>query len=1332
MFKRTTVLLSTVCFSLCIQAATYYVNASRPDDSGPGTSWETAKQTIQGAVNLTTSGDTILVTNGVYNVGATVTPGYSLNNRVVITNAIIVKSMNGAESTIIEGSGTEFFGTPSAIRCVYMSKGLLDGFTLRKGATQAYPAYQNGFDHNGGGIIMSGTSSGAELRNSVVESCKATSGGGAARGNVVNCLFWKNEVVQHGGATYDCIIVHSALFDNKAGAGGGGSAIDVAVNSIIWGNKLSSGIINDWQSSFVATSHTTVDPLFVDAVNGNFRLQPSSPCKDAGVNAFVLSLTDLDGNPRIQNGIVDMGPYEIEAAVSNTPNATIYYVDVSRPDDSGIGTSWSTAKKSIQAAVNQAVAGDIVLVSNGVYNTGVTITPNYSSNNRLVITNDITVKSVNGADVTIIEGSGIEYYGTDSAVRCVYMSKGVLDGFTLTKGTTLAYPSYQDGHDHRGGGILMEGTLSGAVLKNSVVASCKATAGGGAASGNVVNCLFWKNTVDRHGGATYACLIANSTLTGNQAALGGGGSVIDGAINCIIWGNRLSSGAVNNMQDSVASSSNITADPFFVDAANGDFRLQPSSPCRDAGDNAMVLTLLDLDGKPRINNGTVDMGAYEYGATITVTFDAQGGMVTPESKIVGINDIYGELPIPTREGYTFSQWLAVTGGISVVVTPDTVVLVATNHTLTASWAVNTYTATFDPTGGTVSPANKIVTFNAVYGELPMPARTGYTFEGWQATTNGIVFGVTSNSVVSIPSDHTLAASWSANTYTATFNPEGGEVNPTNKVVTFNAIYGELPMPSRTGYTFTGWQTSTNGVIFGVTAATAVSIASDHTLTASWTANTYTVTFNPQGGEVNPIAKTVTFDSAYGDLPMPACNGYIFAGWWTGVLGSGTQVTALTVVTADADHALYANWTDDPYLCPPADTEELSSVGSYDGFFFSENDFSDYTATAVRGTLTLKVTSPTGRLTAKVVTQTGSLRFSAKAWSETEEDGTFLAKLETRGGEALDLHVSQNRVWGKLTGGEFGNEILTLDGARNRFADSKDVEAQTLLNGYRGYYTVALPVADSLSLGSADAAPRGAGYLTITVANRGAVKIAGMLADGTKVSQSSRLILFDSCGPEACVPFFVPLYSRTGWTGGLLWIDPADKTVVTDRYLGWFIRWEKPGAGPDGFSELLDSCGGFYDTTSALEANYRFSAETNALSYHFNGGIAELQTAALPSGLSVTRNGTRLAVTRGTIPLLADGAYDYSAENSAMTTLSFTSRTGIFKGTFSLYYDYTLNGRLIHKTLRVPYAGVLTPVQGNLFSESRVMGQGFYLVPDNNPLWRPIIKRSYRITLSETP
>lgn len=58
-------------------------------------------------------------------------------------------------------------------------------------------------------------------------------------------------------------------------------------------------------------------------------------------------------------------------------------------------------KKTIQAAVDAAVDGDMVLVTNGVYNTCVTVTPGYALNNRVVITKDITVRSVNGAAVTV-------------------------------------------------------------------------------------------------------------------------------------------------------------------------------------------------------------------------------------------------------------------------------------------------------------------------------------------------------------------------------------------------------------------------------------------------------------------------------------------------------------------------------------------------------------------------------------------------------------------------------------------------------------------------------------------------------------------------------------------------------------------------------------------------------------------------------------------------------------------------------------------------------------------------------------------------------------------
>jgi hypothetical protein len=57
---------------------------------------------------------------------------------------------------------------------------------------------------------------------------------------------------------------------------------------------------------------------------------------------------------------------------------------------------------------------------------------------------------------------------------------------------------------------------------------------------------------------------------------------------------------------------NITNAPLFVDQASSNLRLQPNSPCINAGNNSYITNTTDLDGNPRASGGRVDIGAYEY------------------------------------------------------------------------------------------------------------------------------------------------------------------------------------------------------------------------------------------------------------------------------------------------------------------------------------------------------------------------------------------------------------------------------------------------------------------------------------------------------------------------------------------------------------------------------------------------------------------------------------------------------------------------------------------------------------------------------------------------
>lgn len=239
-----------------------------------------------------------------------------------------------------------------------------------------------------------------------------------------------------------------------------------------------------------------------------------------------------------------------------------------------------------------------------------------------------------------------------------------------------------------------------------------------------------------------------------------------------------------------------------------------------------------------------------------------------------------------------------------------------------------YTVTFNANGGSGTMAAQTASSPTALTQNTF-TKTGYSFAGWNTIAAGGGTAYADEEIYDFSADMTLYAQWTANTYTVTFDANDGDTpDPTEKTVTYDSAYGTLATTSRTGYTFAGWYTAaTDGT--QVTAASTVTTASDHVLYAHWTANTYTVTFDANGGSAPSVStKQVTYDTAYGDLATVGNPGYTFAGWFTAASG-GTLVTAETIVATADDHTLYAHWSDLPTVTVTADTGQTKVYGQDD-------------------------------------------------------------------------------------------------------------------------------------------------------------------------------------------------------------------------------------------------------------------------------------------------------------------------------------------------------------------------------------------------------------------
>ena len=306
----------------------------------------------------------------------------------------------------------------------------------------------------------------------------------------------------------------------------------------------------------------------------------------------------------------------------------------------------------------------------------------------------------------------------------------------------------------------------------------------------------------------------------------------------------------------------------------------------------------------------------------TLTYDAAGGSPTPASQTG-----YGNIKLaaaPSRTGYLFSGWLIDGEKYQAGATYN----LAKDVEAVAQWDNNRYEISFDKNAeeatGTMAGLTPVcgtattLTANAF-------TRTGYTFSGWNTKDDGtgtsyadqasVNFSVNPDEVV------TLYAQWTAITYKIHFDANDGTGTMADLAMTYDESKNLTANAfTRTGYTFSGWNTKDDGTGTSYTDRQSVNNLSQNdgetvTLYAQWNAIQYAVTFMVDGRQYGGT-KTVTYGNTYGQLAedpsekgyMP---GYTFAGWWTAATG-GTLVTASTVVTTAGDHTLYAHWNGKTY------------------------------------------------------------------------------------------------------------------------------------------------------------------------------------------------------------------------------------------------------------------------------------------------------------------------------------------------------------------------------------------------------------------------------------
>ena len=308
----------------------------------------------------------------------------------------------------------------------------------------------------------------------------------------------------------------------------------------------------------------------------------------------------------------------------------------------------------------------------------------------------------------------------------------------------------------------------------------------------------------------------------------------------------------------------------------------------------------------------------------------------------------------TRTGYTQIGWATVDGGEKVYGL-DAVYTQNEALTLYPVWNANQYTITFDTDGGT-----DVASITQAYGTPIIapanPTKPGCTFTGWNPELPA-----------AMPAENlTVTAQWSPDIYAITYNLDGGTASGNPDFYTVESSTITLNPPTRTGYTFIGWSGTDLSGSDNLTVTIPTGSIGNRSYTAHWSLNTYSITYDLDGGTAFGNPDSYTVESAAITLNEPTKAGYVFTGWSGTDLVGEDNLTVTIPAGSIGDRRYTAHWEFDPTIIAalnPTPNVDFLDVSRTDWFYYdvryvcenglmngtSRNRFSPY-GTATRGML----------------------------------------------------------------------------------------------------------------------------------------------------------------------------------------------------------------------------------------------------------------------------------------------------------------------------------------------------------------------------------------------